>query len=198
MLSDPIIESSANLKFAPYNVTYPLLDEQAKAAGLDPKANKWDLIFDFTTKESGKNYEFLDPAEFQLIRKELEGHDEELEVVFPYSEKYGGTLSEEANDQARAGNHDDGMMAFNINVSAKEAAKLLEEKEQQEEATEEVHPNSDQQNDDFDMFVGGGGGGSAGAGDNSHYSAPVENNIKSASPQKEKPHVPQSDTWSTQ
>jgi len=33
--NDPIIESSNNLKFAPYNVAYPLLDEQVKEIGFD-------------------------------------------------------------------------------------------------------------------------------------------------------------------
>lgn len=36
--------------------------------------NKWELIFDFTTNESGekKNYELLDPSEFSIVRKELD------------------------------------------------------------------------------------------------------------------------------
>jgi hypothetical protein len=33
--NDPIIESSSNLTFAPYNVAYPLLDQHAKEAGFD-------------------------------------------------------------------------------------------------------------------------------------------------------------------
>lgn len=33
--NDPIIESSKSLKFAPYNVAYPLLDKQAEAVGFD-------------------------------------------------------------------------------------------------------------------------------------------------------------------
>jgi len=33
--NDPIIESSSNLTFAPYNVAYPLLDEHVKAAGFN-------------------------------------------------------------------------------------------------------------------------------------------------------------------
>lgn len=33
--NDPIIESSQNLKFAPYNVAYPFLDEQVKTVGFD-------------------------------------------------------------------------------------------------------------------------------------------------------------------
>jgi len=34
--NDPIIESSSNLKFAPYNVSYPLLDKHATSVGFDP------------------------------------------------------------------------------------------------------------------------------------------------------------------
>lgn len=33
--NDPIIESSVNLKFAPYNLAYPHLDEQVKTVGFD-------------------------------------------------------------------------------------------------------------------------------------------------------------------
>ena len=36
VLNDPIIESSAGVKFAPYNVAYPLLDEHVKTVGFDP------------------------------------------------------------------------------------------------------------------------------------------------------------------
>ena len=89
--NDPIIESSSGLKFAPYNVAYPLLDEHVKAVGFDVNVNKWDLIFDFTTNEGGANYEHLDPSKFQIIRKEVEGIDAEPVLVFPYPEKYGGT-----------------------------------------------------------------------------------------------------------
>ena len=39
--SDPIIESSNNLTFAPYNLAYPLLGEHVKSAGFDPNQNKW-------------------------------------------------------------------------------------------------------------------------------------------------------------
>ena len=74
--NDPIIESSSNLTFAPYNVAYPLLDEHAKAAGFDTSkllyrlknlgVNKWDLIFDFTKDESGQksNFNILEPSKF--------------------------------------------------------------------------------------------------------------------------------------
>ena len=65
--NDPIIESSSNLKFAPYNVAYPKLDEHAKACNFDLSitdsciihclgVNKWELIFDFTKAEGGQNF----------------------------------------------------------------------------------------------------------------------------------------------
>ena len=40
--NDPVIESSNNLRFGPYNLAYPKLDEHAKAAGLRAEENKWD------------------------------------------------------------------------------------------------------------------------------------------------------------
>jgi hypothetical protein len=54
--NDPIIESSKNLKFAPYNVSYPLLDQHATTVGFDVTQNKWDLIFDFTKDDAKLNY----------------------------------------------------------------------------------------------------------------------------------------------
>lgn len=46
--TEPVIESSNNLTFAPYNVAYPLQDKHAEATELDVNENKWDMIFDFT------------------------------------------------------------------------------------------------------------------------------------------------------
>ena len=69
--NDPVIESSKNLKFAPYNVAYPLLDQHTVSVGFDVTTNKWDLIFDFTKDDAKLNYEFLDPAEFYTVTKEI-------------------------------------------------------------------------------------------------------------------------------
>jgi hypothetical protein len=56
-------------------VAYPLLDEHAKTVGFDTSVNKWDLIFDFNKKDSGLNFKFLDPSEFKIISKEIEGFE---------------------------------------------------------------------------------------------------------------------------
>jgi hypothetical protein len=47
-MNDPIIESSNDLTFAPYNLAYPYLDEHLQKVGFDINTNKWELIFDFT------------------------------------------------------------------------------------------------------------------------------------------------------
>ncbi len=150
VLNDPIIESSQNLKFAPYNVAYPLLDEHARSVGFDPQVNKWDLIFDFTTKDSGKNYEFLEPSEFSMITKELEGDFPAPVAPFPTPQRYGGTLADDANQHVQQ--HDDGMMAFSIHTSANDAAKLVEaqeaiqESQQHQAAEEESSPRIEDEN----------------------------------------------------
>jgi hypothetical protein len=59
------------VKFAPYNVAYPLLDQHAASVGFDVTANKWDLIFDFTKDDAKLNYQFLDPSEFYRVTKEI-------------------------------------------------------------------------------------------------------------------------------
>jgi len=92
--------------------------------------NKWDLIFDFT-EGKGKNFQFLPPSEFHLHRKTLEGLDAEPVQVFPYPERYGGTMADE--DPDRQAHEGDGMMAFKIGVSQEEAARLMQQQEDQRE-----------------------------------------------------------------
>ena len=70
--NDPIVESSSNLIFAPYNFEYPYLENHAKSANLlgtfineenqeEIKVNKWSQIFDFTEREDGqKNFQLLE------------------------------------------------------------------------------------------------------------------------------------------
>ena len=122
-LNDPIIESSGNLTFAPYNVAYPLLDKQAASVGFDTTVNKWDLIFDFTKGETKDNYQFLDPSQFKIITKEIEGFEEKPVLVFPYPQKYGGSLADDANEGLA--NYNEGMLAFSITTSANDAAKKV-------------------------------------------------------------------------
>ena len=64
--NDPVIESASNLTFAPYNLAYPDLDSHAAAAELNTEVNKWDMVFDFTSKSEGLNFSVMDPSEWSL------------------------------------------------------------------------------------------------------------------------------------
>lgn len=77
--NEPVIESSTNLRFAPYNFAYPLLDKHGKEALFpDFEINKWDLIFDFTPQESGAlNYSFVDPKDWEMTKFPVDGMKEE-------------------------------------------------------------------------------------------------------------------------
>lgn len=76
--NDPIVESSSNLTFAPYNLKYSLLKEHAEAANLvgtfvddegvtHDKVNKWNLIFDFTKSQDKENFKLLNSSDFEVL-----------------------------------------------------------------------------------------------------------------------------------
>ena len=88
--NDPVIEASSGLTFAPYNIGYPKLREHCISAGLDPKINKWELVFDFSEKGES-NFNVLPPSEWATEIKTIEGVEEEGEIVFDYPVRYGGT-----------------------------------------------------------------------------------------------------------
>lgn len=90
------------------------------------EVNKWELIFDFTKDEKTMNFAHLDPADFKIINKSIEGFDQKPSIVFPYPERYGGTLDDHAIELNEK--KDEGMMAFGFNVSQKDAAQKLEQK----------------------------------------------------------------------
>lgn len=74
-MNDPVIEASTGLTFAPFNIGYPLLREQALAAKLDLAINRWELVFDFS-KKGEENHVMLPPAEFTTELKQIEGFED--------------------------------------------------------------------------------------------------------------------------
>jgi protein XRP2 len=92
--NDPVIEASSNLKFGPFNLSYPKLGEHAAAAELNPNENKWELVFDFTDKGS-PNYTVIPPAEWKTEVLNLPDSDAQPEAVFDYPKRYGGNASDE-------------------------------------------------------------------------------------------------------
>lgn len=147
--TDPVIESSEGLIFAPYNLAYPLQDQHVEAAGLKTEHNKWDLIFDFTdTTESGekiRHYELLDPNEFGTIEQYVEGMDDEPVFAFPLPRSYGGTL--EDNHHA----HKEESTTFDIRTtSAADAQKIFEEQQRRQAVREEEEAQNYQQPTGFE------------------------------------------------
>ena len=121
-MNDPIIESSDNLVFAPYNVAYNGLAAHAASAGLDTQTNKWDQIFDFTEKEAGKNFELLPAAQFSLFNVPFPELGEP-QMAFPLPKSFGGTLDENAPNQKNM--DEGGMMSFGIHTTAVDAEKFV-------------------------------------------------------------------------
>jgi protein XRP2 len=111
--NDPIVESSSGLIFAPYNFTYPFLQEQALAADLvgeftdddgiiQKKVNHWSQVFDFTKRDDGElNYTLLDPFEYsinsyQAVNPFLDlpfSPKSDPDYLFELPVSYGGTLA---------------------------------------------------------------------------------------------------------
>lgn len=106
-------------------------------ASLDPNDNKWDLVFDFTSEDADgnklNNSKLLDPSEFSIVTKEVEGFDEPASQI-PVPQKYGGTLTD--NDLEAHQKHD-GMMEFGFGTSATEAQEQFDQAEAPETLTAE-------------------------------------------------------------
>ena len=129
--NNPCIESSENVFFAPYNLAYPLLNQHCASAGLRVAENHWDLIHDFTEKDTGEaNYAIVDPGEWEVEAFPLEGIDEQPAEAIPYPVRYGGTIP----DDAYFGEAED-PDAYNIkNTSQRAAEQAFAQRQAQEQA----------------------------------------------------------------
>lgn len=123
-----MIEASSNLRFGPFNMTYPHLKEHAERAKLDPLVNKWELIFDFSLKDK-QNYEVIPPSEWAIEHITVEGFEnEEAGIVFDFPKRYGGNLSDEKPQSS--GEHEATMAAFGIKTGQQAAQAAFEKREQ--------------------------------------------------------------------
>ncbi|CAK0880503.1 unnamed protein product [Prorocentrum cordatum] len=57
--TEPVIESSSDLSFAPFAAEYPGLSAQFKQVGFVASRNLWTAIFDFTGRADGANWRIL-------------------------------------------------------------------------------------------------------------------------------------------
>ena len=80
----------------------------------------------------------MDPSEFQLAKKSIEGKEEAVDAVFSYPVRYGGTIPDEAKFASSAEDAN-GMMAFGFDHSQAQA----------QQKTTEIQTNSQE-----DPFAG--------------------------------------------
>lgn len=127
--SDPSIELSSDLRFAPFNFKYPLLDQQVQAAGMDVSVNFWSQIFDFNAKPDEAHWSVLEPTQFYLeaFDEEVEGGGEAVNP-FPRPSIYGGSITDEIviGSQQQPGMHG-GMMSFSLSTSQAQAEAEIHE-----------------------------------------------------------------------
>lgn len=85
------------------------------------EVNRWNLIHDFTPKGEGElNYVELDTEQWEMKVDELEDVEGEIGEIFPYPERYGGTIEDTA-DFTQDKNVFGGENAFDIKDGKKEA-----------------------------------------------------------------------------
>ena len=81
-MSNPSIEHSNNMEFAPFNLAYPNQNQHFAQANLDLKVNKWCNVFDFNASGAAdKNWKIMDPSEFVENKLELEGYPPAINPV---------------------------------------------------------------------------------------------------------------------
>ena len=91
--SDPNIESSFDIKFAPYNFSYPKQDKDFQKVGFDPSNNRWCKVCD-QSPSTGVNFSLLPTNMFKKSEKMIDGNGTPINPV-PIPQQYGGTLKTE-------------------------------------------------------------------------------------------------------
>lgn len=122
--SDPSIEYSSALYFAPYSMSYPQQDNHFLKAGLDLGSDKWSQVFDFNAEDNVQHWILMPILEFQEFRYERSELGEPVNPV-PRHEHYGGQLT----SQLFIGSQQQtiqGMQTFGFDALQKDAEKVME------------------------------------------------------------------------
>ena len=93
-MSDPHIEQSFDMKFAPYNFAYPNQNIDFRKAGFDVNVNRWCKVYDHSGGNGEGHFSLLPPNQFQNCEKQLENYGFPVNPV-PIPKQYGGELNEE-------------------------------------------------------------------------------------------------------
>lgn len=79
--TEPIIETSEDLAFAPWAARYPGCSSHFQQAGFDPQKNMWNAIFDFSGVKSHSHWRILPVNEVSALSLELDEPPSESAVA---------------------------------------------------------------------------------------------------------------------
>jgi hypothetical protein len=79
--SDPSIEYSDGLRFAPLNFSYPDQDIHFRKTKLDLDKKLWSSVFDFNLTEGETHWSILPPDEFVEKVRAIEGMSEPVNPI---------------------------------------------------------------------------------------------------------------------
>ncbi|OMJ92722.1 hypothetical protein SteCoe_4472 [Stentor coeruleus] len=102
--SDPHIESSFDMKFAPYNFSYPGQNVDFKKAGFDENQNRWCKVYDHSSAEGDGHFSLLPSNQFRKVEKKLDGYGNPINPV-PIPQQYGGDLKAEIVPGSKSESH---------------------------------------------------------------------------------------------
>lgn len=123
-LTDPVVEASTGLTFAPYNGAYAGLDAHFRAAALDPQRNRWRSVFDFHKDDDAYPRPHFTVTEEALPDWVVDDVPSGGEPVNPVP-----LLPPPPDDAEEEGAHAGGdgvFMSFDITTSAAEAQQRVE------------------------------------------------------------------------
>jgi Tubulin binding cofactor C len=93
-VSDPHIELSFDMKFAPYNFAYPNQHADFKRVGFNVNENNWCKVYDHNSNEGDSHFSLLPPNQFKNAEKKIDGAGAPVNPV-PIPQQYGGKLQVE-------------------------------------------------------------------------------------------------------
>jgi protein XRP2 len=115
--TEPIIETSTGMKFAPFKGGYAEQAAHMAAANLNPTINLWWGLFDFNDEaKTGKNWSYVPDAEQAEPWFPNGGADQVCAITAP-----GSRSSLPSQNGGNFGNSSGGMMSFDFNTSLEAA-----------------------------------------------------------------------------
>ena len=123
-MTEPVIELSSDVRFAPFNGAYPEHPEHMAEAGLDPATNLWFAVFDFNDDaKTGENWRLLEREEENKVW--CPGSDTAMaQSTVPRVEAGSIPVPSEVEAAAKAAQAG-GVQSFGFNKSQEEVEAIL-------------------------------------------------------------------------